>query len=297
VLAFLGADASHHKGPFKPSVRKALEWLEEQQEPDGKFRYRNFYEQGIATMALCEAYGLTRDPRVGRKAQRALDHIQQQQPEHGGFRYQGGTTKEGGDLCCSGWQMTAIALGVCAELHVREQAFARSRVLLANTWRGEGHSAYLVNSQNPGSLAMSSIGMLSRVFLGDERHHEEVRQTASLLYEKETDDGRPVRGGRTRQLVSNLYYTCFASQAMFQASDAMWAKWAEMVRDPLLEAQVQADADAQGRLVRGSWDPAKHKFGKGAGRAYATAMAVLTLETPYRYRRIHPKAILPPADF
>ena len=297
LLAFLGAGHTHTRGPFKPTVQKGLDWLGEQLEPKGRFRMKTFYEQGIATMALCEAYGLTRDAQVGRKARRALGHIVQEQPDHGGFRYTGGVTEEQGDLSVSGWQMTALALGRCAELPVPQAAVDRSRRLLANAWRGHGASAYTVGSDNAGSLAVSSIGMLCRVLLGNDKHDEEIHQTADLLLDKETNDGQIVVGGKTKLLVKNLYYTYYASLAMFQAGDGYWTKWNAMYRDPLVKAQARAERDAKGRFIHGSWDPAKHQFGKGAGRVYTTAMAVLCLETCYRFQRVYPKTIEPPAEF
>jgi len=297
LLAILGAGHTHTSGPFQPTVRKGLGWLEEQLEPKGRFKMKTFYEQGIATMALCEAYGLTRDPRVGKAARSALRHIIQEQPDHGGFRYTGGVARDQGDLSVSGWQMTALALGRCAGLTVPQAAVDRSRRLLGNAWRGHGGSAYTVGSDNAGSLAVSSIGMLCRMLLGNEKHDDEIHQTANLLFDKETNDGQVVEGGRTKQLVTNLYYTYYASLAMFQAGDGYWTKWNAMYREPLAKAQVQAERDAKGRFTRGSWDPAKHRFAKGAGRVYATAMAVLCLETCYRFRRVYPKTILPQAEF
>ena len=298
ILAFQGAGHHANKGPFKPAIRKGIDWLIGQMEPDGKFRYRVFYEQGIATMALCEAYALTRDPRVGHAAQRALDHIQAVQPDHGGFRYQGAVEMGGGDLSCSGWQLMAMALGTCAELTVRDAAFTRSRTLLDNTWRGNGGSAYVVNSPKAGSLACSSIGLLARTFLSDrEEHDEQVRQAAILLFDSETEDGKPVPGGKTGQLVKNLYYTFYSSLAMYQAGDATWAAWDAMVRPPLVAAQVAGGVEADGPPLGGSWDPARHQFAGGAGRAYATAMAILCLETPYRFRRVYRGQVAIPAEF
>jgi len=298
LLAFQGAGHSAKVGPFRPAIGKGIEWLNGQMKPDGQFRYRTFYEQGIAAMALCEAYALTRDPKVGRAAQRALDHIQGEQPVHGGFRYRGAVEEDGGDLSCSGWQFMAIAIGACAELGVRDAAFTRSRTLLDNTWRGNGGSAYLVRMPNAGSLACSSIGLLARAFLSDdEAHDEQVRQAAILLLDSETNNGKPVPGGKTGKLVKNLYYTFYSSHAMYQAGDATWAAWDAMVRPPLVAAQVADGTDAQGRPLSGSWDPAKHKLGSATGRAYTTAMAVLCLEACYRFARVYPKEIGPPAEF
>ena len=84
---------------------------------------------------------------------------------------------------------------------------------------------------------------------------------------------------------------------MSPAGDGYWTVWGAMFRDPLVAAQVKAERDGKGRFVRGSWDPAKHTFSRGAGRVYATAMGVLCLETYYRYTRVYPHDIMPPAEF
>ena len=82
VMAFLGAGFTHTKGRYKTTVAKGLQWLAAKQKPSGAFPYATFYEQGIATIAVCEAYALTRSPKVGRMAQKAIDHIVKLQPDH-----------------------------------------------------------------------------------------------------------------------------------------------------------------------------------------------------------------------
>jgi len=98
LLAYLGAGYTHTKGPYKDTVKGGLEWLRAQQHPNGSFPFKTFYEQGIAAMAVSEAYGMTQSPAIGRMAQKAVDYICQVQPEHGGFRYAGAVPKDQGDM-------------------------------------------------------------------------------------------------------------------------------------------------------------------------------------------------------
>ena len=45
------------------------------------------YAHGLATITLCEAYGLTKDERIGAAAQRAVIFIEHaQHPASGGWR-------------------------------------------------------------------------------------------------------------------------------------------------------------------------------------------------------------------
>jgi hypothetical protein len=288
LLCFLGAGYTEQKGPFKTTVARGLAWLKAHQKPDGRFPYQTFYEMGIAAMAVSEAYGLSRNPATGRMAQKALDYIVKVQPDHGGFRYKGSVPKGEGDMSVTGWQIMAIKSGICAELKVPEQAVERSRVFLKNSWREYGRSAYIVSGKGRGgSLAVTSIGMLCRIFLGGEGYDDEIRQTANFLISKEMKGGKPVPGGTSKELVHDLYYTYYACLAMFQTGGEFWANWNTMFRDALVKAQVHK-VNEGGKYVRGSWDPKKHKRGAGkAGRVYCTAMAILSLEVYYRFLPVY----------
>ena len=283
LLAFLGAGYTHAKGPFKGTVARGLRWLKANQKPDGRFNYRTFYEQGIAAMAVSEAYGLTYSPEIGRMAQKAIDYIVKVQPAHGGFRYRGAVPRNQGDMSVTGWQIMAIKSGVCSELNVPFQAFDRSRVFLKNTFREYGGSSYLVERKDH-RPAVTAIGMLCRQFVGG-NYDEEIRLAANYLMAHENRVKGPGRG-RDR-LVGDLYYTYYSVLAMFQYGGNAWAGWNKLFRDTLVRVQVRKTYDARRRYVRGSWDPKNHHWGRRGGRVYATAMAILSLEVYYRFRPVY----------
>ena len=286
LLAFLGAGYTDQKGPFKTTVARGLAWLKAHQKADGKFPYQTYYEMGIATMAVSEAYGLTRNPALGRMAQRAVTSIITAQPDHGGFRYGGSVAKGEGDMSVTGWQIMAIKSAICAELKVPEKAVANSRTFLKNSFREYGRSAYIV-SGGGGSNAVTAIGTLCRVFLGGDEYEDEIRQAAGYLLSQEMRDNKPVPGGATGQLATDLYYTYYSCLAFFQVGGEMWAQWNTMFRDKLVKLQVHKITE-NGRFVRGSWDPQQSKWGKhGAGRVYSTAMAILSLEVYYRFLPVY----------
>ena len=88
------------------------------------------YSHAIATMALCEAYGLSRDPRLKGPAQQALDFIvEAQDPEGGGWRYFPG---QPGDTSVFGWQIFALRSGHLAGLSIPRRPFAAVRT--TSTW-------------------------------------------------------------------------------------------------------------------------------------------------------------------
>ena len=74
------------------------------------------YAHALATMALCEAFGMTGDQRVGAAAQAAVDFIAAaQNRQTGGWRYHPG---EEGDTSVMGWQIMALKSARLAGLKV-----------------------------------------------------------------------------------------------------------------------------------------------------------------------------------
>ena len=88
-------------------------WLMNHQKADGDLSARRrtsqMYSHGLATIALCEDYGMSGDKTVGEAAQRAINFIQAaQNTKTGGWRYHPG---EEGDTSVVGWQLMALKSG------------------------------------------------------------------------------------------------------------------------------------------------------------------------------------------
>ena len=68
LLAFLGAGRSQADGEHAETVRKGIDFLLSIQKEDGDLRGSSkavgMYCHAMASLALCEAYALTRDPRL-----------------------------------------------------------------------------------------------------------------------------------------------------------------------------------------------------------------------------------------
>ena len=273
LLAYLGRGYTQKGGRFKTTVTRALHWLAANQKPNGAFTYKTFYEMGIAAMAVSEDYGLTHSPKVGRMAQRAINFICTIQPEHGGYRYGGAVPRNEGDMSVTGWQIMAVKSAICSDLDVPDHAIERFRVFLKNSYRDYGKSAYIVGNPGAGSATMWAVGMVCRQFLGGD-FDDEIRAAANALL---TD------ANNGDKLVKDLYYTYYTVLGMFQMGGEWWLQWNKRFRDPLVKAQIHKRFDARGRFVRGSWDPANHRYGSRGGRVYTTAMSILCLEVYYRF--------------
>ena len=169
VLAFLGAGQSHKEGRYKQTVQSGLDWLVKNVEMKqgghhGKFNtISNMYSQGIATLALCEAYGMSQDPALHKAAQAAVDYIQKAQAQNGSWGYSAGTA---GDTSIVGWQIQALHAAKLAQLSVDDKVIKRAIGFLDYVSTGQSKSMYGYGT--PGGSAATSltaIGLLCRYYV------------------------------------------------------------------------------------------------------------------------------------
>ena len=175
LLAFLGAGQSHKEGRYKQTVQAGLDWMVKNVETQEKGRNNgrvdtitNMYSQGIATLALCEAYGMTRDRALKYPAQAAINYIQRAQAANGSWGYQSGNP---GDTSIVGWQIQALhAARLTQDLEVDEKVIAKAVKFLDYVGKGnaqEGKSRYgytTPDGAEPGT-SLTAIGLLCRYYV------------------------------------------------------------------------------------------------------------------------------------
>ena len=143
LLPFLGAGITHKPGAttqrdYLKTVEGAVNWLMGRQSvKDGSYS-GDMYAHGIATIAMCEAYGLTSDPRLKLSAQRALNFIAYAQDSAGGgWRY---SPKQAGDTSVTGWQLMALKSGQMAGLSVPKNTLKLADRFLDSVMADKGGS-------------------------------------------------------------------------------------------------------------------------------------------------------------
>lgn len=289
LLAFLGAGYTHQEEKYRDTVNRALRWVIQNQLSDGRFfreqtdsdLYTRFYGHGLATIALCEAYGMTRDPALREPAERGIAFIvRAQSPEFGGWRY---TPRKETDTSVTGWQLMALKSAQMAGLEVPQTTLEGVSRWLDRA-QAEGGAKY-VYSPYVGAAsaaahlkipnrAMTAEGLLMRIYLGWGPDHPALQKGAAFLAQNLPsygDSQNPLR---------DAYYWYYATQVMFQMQGEAWKSWNERIQKTLLPEQVQSGPWA------GSWDPLRSvpdRWGKEAGRLYVTAMHLLILEVYYRH--------------
>jgi len=289
LLAFLGAGYTHNDGKYAPVVERGLNYLLQRQKPDGDLFIPPpnaaeantwLYSHGIASIALCEAFGMTRDVEfLQGPAQRAIDFIvAAQSTEYGGWRY---LPRIGSDTSVSGWQLMALKSAERVGLTVPPQCYPLVTKWLDFAQGVNGDPtryAYMPQSefdhQRVVSRVMTAEALLMRQYLGWNRDHPNLTGGADYLLTQLPSLGTAEAPNR------DSYYWYYATQVMFHMKGEHWTRWNERLRPLLVDSQ-----EAAGPLA-GSWDPrgeVPDRWGGAGGRVYVTAMHLLMLEVYYRY--------------
>ncbi len=302
LLAFLGAGYDHYDDQYQEVVRRGLNYLVDHQQPNGALyrshqretdRVAQMYSHGIATIALCEAVGMTGDTALRPAAQRAIDFIvAAQHPQRGGWRYQ---PRRSSDLSVTGWQLMALKSGELAGMHVPSAAYRNVSAFL-DRCRGKGaqrglflYNPYASNTpeQRHGrqpSTVMTAIGLLMRLYTGRDRTDPDVQRGAAHLLANLPRIAAPTPTGSLDNPMRDTYYWYHATQVMFHMRGRYWNAWHSALHAVLIDSQVKTGGRA------GSWDsrrPVPDRWGYQGGDLLMTAMNLLSLEVTYRHLPIY----------
>lgn len=272
LLPFLAAGQTHQgEGPYRRQVEGGLTFLLRNQKSDGDLAAGSdsqMYTHGLATIALCEAFGMTGDSRVRLAAQRALNFIQSGQNAQGSWRYTHGSVDS--DTSVHGWQVMALKSGQMAGLEVSEQVIRNSRNYLRLVGTGGQYKEQFGYTPGGGpTMSMTSVGLLTTQYLGANRDDPAIVGGVEYLIKN-----RPSLERR------NVYYWYYATQVMHNVQGPRWDEWNRAMRSILIKTQEKSGCEA------GSWDPLKPSadaWGRQGGRLMCTSLSCLTLEVYYRY--------------
>jgi hypothetical protein len=169
------------------------------------------YGHALASIVLCEAYGLTKDESLRKPAQKALNFIVGAQHNRGGWRYE---PRQAGDTSVVGWQLMALRSGQMAYLQVPVRTFSKADYYLndAQTDSTGGRYAYM-----PGGRATPTItaeALLCRQYLGWPKDHPGLRKGIDYLMDNLPDRRQP-----------NIYYWYYATQVLFHVGGRPWERW------------------------------------------------------------------------
>jgi hypothetical protein len=299
LLCFLGAGETHLEGRYQQVVARGIYYLQERMvitssggdlrdhqrglarrgrpamanplDPASS-RFDTMYSHGIATLALTEAYAMTRDPGLQESAQLAIDFIVRAQFADGGWRYLPSPDSPGpGDMTVSGWQITALKAGLLAGLDVPYDIWERISGFLDGL-QGDGGASYVYVRTQKGTAATNAIGLLCRMIGGWPREARPLMVGVARLASE-------------RPEANNVYFNFYASQTLHHFGGELWERWNPRLRDYLVDSQAIEGHEA------GSWYFVEAHSTTG-GRLYITAMAIMSLEVYYRYLPLYQESFV-----
>ena len=296
VLVYLahGETPSSSK-EFGETVRRAIQSLVDRQyERNGVVTFKgtdgNEYATLIATYALCEAYGMTKNPMVRDAAMKSLTRIVNNQSETGGWDYKinKGSTRD--DMSFEGWALQALKAGKLAGLHpdgLDDCIKKAMRCLKTRNFRNGGFNY----TAGGGPTGLTATGCLAMQLLGY-GSEPEVKSALDFMrgwlpsFEAK---GNAVPGGNLPG-ANPQYYCYYAAQCKYQAGMCenadpknvkLWQDWNVEMKKLYCSTLITLDQTIPG--VDGK--PKQMGYWKGGynGDTMGTCLCALQLMVYYRY--------------
>lgn len=274
LLPFLGAGHTHKKGgsPYAGNVLKGLTFLANRQQNNGDLG-GGMYSHALATIALCEAYGMSSDVKLRGPAQKAIGFIEYaQNGQTGGWRYQPRTD---GDTSVVAWQVMALRSGQMSGLTVKSQTLELAKRWL-DSCQSAGGSQYAYVPGSGATPTMTAAALLNRQYLGWGPRNPDLHKGCEYLIKSAPP---PPEKPTAKEQIGQIYYWYYATQVMHHMGDKYWDTWNPRMRDFLIRTQMTKEDGHR----EGCWDPRGADHGGAGGRIYSTALACLTLEVYYRH--------------
>jgi len=290
LLAFLGGGYYPDDGSeFGETAARATRYLLSVQDYTGRFgppSSHEMYNHAIATLAVAEAYMLSRAEPLREPLKRGVNYLVNAQQAEGGWDYTAVRTGRS-DTSVTGFVVMALKSAHAAGIEVPWMTIYGIIEYLDRMTQPSGEVAYANRGMGAGrtEIGMVAVSALCRQFLSWPLDAEVLRKQYAIMLRNP-----PQWEMLSQDPFHNTYYWYYGTLAMFQAGGENWKYWNENLRDMLIEHQRTEGC------ARGSWDPEGKWLGKVAGRVYATAINAMNLEVYYRYLPLYEARGLPSVE-
>lgn len=272
-LALLASGNTPLEGPYAPHVRRAIEYLLTQANanPSGLIasmeeEMRPMYGHGFAMLFLAQAYGMERDEmrrqRIRKVLQRAVALTEAAQSADGGWMYTPDARTDEGSVTVT--QIQGLRAVRNAGIRVPRTVIDRATDYIRKCANPDGGIRYQA-SQPPGSTSLPAITAAAVATMYNAGQYEHPVAQGALKFTLRVMQAQGASGAYGGH---QSYAMLYAGQAMYLSGEENWKFYFPPVRDDLIRMQNRSD---------GSWnDP-------GVGPTFGTAVALLTLQLPYKH--------------
>lgn len=268
-LAFLASGSTPGRGPYGKNVNKVVDYILSQTKPNGYIineRHKShgpMYGHGFSTLFLAEVYGMSLDPQVKVKLEKAVQLIINSQHRDGGWRYN--PQPEIPDVSVTVCQLMALRAARNAGISVPKETVDKCIDYVKRCQNADGGFRYQLTQHADSRFPRSAAGVVAFYNAGI---FEGPAVSRGLNYLK-----RHAPHGDIPRYQSHYFYGhYYAIQAMWHAGGSHWEQWYPAIRNELLNKRY-----TPGGGKDGYWTDHSHCH------EYATAMALLILQTPNNY--------------
>ena len=307
ILAYLAHGETPASKEFGPTVEKALQFLIDslckKKDKLGKevvsFKGAdgNEYATLIATYALCEAYGMTKNPNTKIVAMQTLQRIVDGQSPTGGWDYGINKTSTRDDMSFAGWALQALKAGKMAGLHPKglDECIKKAIKCLKTRNYKNGGFNYTAGG---GPTGLTATGCLAMQLLGY-MNESEVKSALDTMRAWKPSFDPPPKGTKLTAALPGSnpqYYSYYASQCKYQAGMCQgaapanvkaWQDWnlaMKQLYPKTIKALPQKIKDANGKdREMGYWTFKDQTCGGEKNTTMATCLCALQLMVYYRY--------------
>ncbi|MGD0091959.1 MAG: hypothetical protein ABSE73_18765 [Planctomycetota bacterium] len=313
LMAFLGEGdntwapndpAKRAPSPYADRIQKAVKFLlRAQDQESGRFltydpvkkAFLNaddpnahfMYNQGLATLALCEAAGLSGDVYLRAAAQKAVKFILDAQTPKGGWNYFALPAGDN-DTSLSAWQVQALWAAREIGLKVPQDKWDKALEMYKQATQLDKNQAFVrynLEKEDPNDKARVSlcgIALMVRQMLGEEKNSHVLKQLVDEVLKAKWETKREWGPSWVPNKAQNsdaergaqfdpyrLYFAAYGLYFFKPGKD--WDDWNEKLKKSVLEMQASD----------GGWR-ASDAYSRVAGSNYSTAMCILILQVYYR---------------
>jgi hypothetical protein len=294
-MAFLAGGHLPDRGKYGPTLDRAITFLLGQVNDQGFItaHHTRMYDHAFGTLFLAEVFGQTNRSDVRAKLQQAVDLIVSSQNVKGSWRYEPFALES--DMSITVCQLMALRAARNVGIKVSKDTIDHAVLYVrlsqvredVNLWQQGPDDYYMMargafkyQYQEEGDMSRSSFALtaagITSLYHAAEYDTKSLKDSLNFLEESMERVSRP----QWRNHFFYWYGHYYAVQAMFITGNlddtggkAYWTRYWRHVSGELLE---QGGDFGQG--ADGSWpNPV------GPGRNFATAVALIVLQTPYRY--------------
>ena len=267
LLAYLGHCELQDSPTFGPTVQKGIDFLTSTP-PDKPLGAGNYgsYSHPIRTYALCEAYTMTKIPKLKEYAKRASEVIIKGQNESGGWAYGYGKGPVAHtDLSVTGWNIQALKAAALTGISIDglDASMDKAAAYTKRCQDKTGKFAYKEGSGGKPSLTGTGVLCLQ---IWKNANSKEAQLGLDWIIANQKKEWKAI----------DVYEWYYHAQACFQATGVSggskyWRAWNKEFQQIVCGAQA----------TDGHWPHGKHFHGDTD--IYRTTMTILMLEVYYRY--------------